>query len=102
MSASTGEGVDGLEDWLADAAQDLAGGAGVSALVGRARQAAALRDAAEALQRALAEASDDRDGEAALVSEEMRMALRALGRLVGTVDVEDVLDVIFRDFCIGK
>lgn len=102
VSASTGEGVDGLEDWLADAAQDLAGGAGVSALVGRARQAAALRDAAAALQRALAEASDDMDGEAALVSEEMRMALRALGRLVGTVDVEDVLDVIFRDFCIGK
>jgi len=102
LSASTGEGLDALEGWLASAAQDLAGGAGASALVGRARQAAALRDASEALERALREAGDEAAGEAALVSEEMRMALRALGRLVGTVDVEDVLDVIFRDFCIGK
>lgn len=98
LSASTGEGLDALEAWLADAARDLAGGSGASAVVGRARQAAALREAADALQRGL----DEAGGEAALVSEELRMALRALGRLVGTVDVEDVLDVIFRDFCIGK
>ena len=37
-----------------------------------------------------------------LVAEELRLAARALGRLTGRVDVEDVLDVIFRDFCIGK
>jgi tRNA modification GTPase len=30
------------------------------------------------------------------------LAAWALGRLTGRVDVEDVLDVIFRDFCIGK
>ncbi len=102
LSATTGEGLDALEAWLADAARDLAGGSGAAAVVGRARQAVALRDAADALQRGLDEAAQETDGEAALVSEEMRMALRALGRLVGTVDVEDVLDVIFRDFCIGK
>ena len=34
--------------------------------------------------------------------EELRLAARGLGRLTGRVDVEDVLDVIFRDFCIGK
>ncbi|MDW3098265.1 MAG: tRNA uridine-5-carboxymethylaminomethyl(34) synthesis GTPase MnmE [Alphaproteobacteria bacterium] len=102
LSATTGEGLDGLEAWLADAARDLAGGSGASAIVGRARQAAALGEAADALQRGLDEAGQEAGSEAALVSEELRMALRALGRLVGTVDVEDVLDVIFRDFCIGK
>ena len=37
-----------------------------------------------------------------LFAEEFRLASRALGRLTGRVDVEDILDVIFRDFCIGK
>ena len=37
-----------------------------------------------------------------LVAEELRAAATMLGRLLGRVDVEDVLDVIFRDFCIGK
>jgi tRNA modification GTPase len=37
-----------------------------------------------------------------LVAEQLRLAASGLGRLTGRVDVEDVLDVIFRDFCIGK
>lgn len=37
-----------------------------------------------------------------LRAEDVRLATRALGRLTGRVDVEDLLDVIFRDFCIGK
>ena len=37
-----------------------------------------------------------------VVAEDLRLAARALGRLTGRVDVEDILDVIFRDFCIGK
>jgi tRNA modification GTPase len=37
-----------------------------------------------------------------LKAEDMRMATRALGRITGRVDVEDLLDLIFRDFCIGK
>jgi tRNA modification GTPase len=37
-----------------------------------------------------------------LMAEDVRLALRALGRITGRVDVEDLLDVIFRDFCIGK
>jgi len=37
-----------------------------------------------------------------LIAEELRAAATALGRLTGRVDVEDLLDVIFRDFCIGK
>lgn len=37
-----------------------------------------------------------------LAAEDIRLAVRSLGRITGRVDVEDVLDVIFRDFCIGK
>jgi tRNA modification GTPase len=37
-----------------------------------------------------------------LIAEELRAAATTLGRLTGRVDVEDILDVIFREFCIGK
>lgn len=37
-----------------------------------------------------------------LAAEDLRLALRSLGKLTGRVDVEDLLDIIFRDFCIGK
>ena len=40
--------------------------------------------------------------EVALVAEDLRMAMRALGRITGTVRIDELLDVIFRDFCIGK
>ena len=43
----------------------------------------------------------DRAGEE-LVAEELALAALRLGRLLGRVDVEDILDVIFREFCIGK
>ncbi|HTP82304.1 MAG TPA: tRNA uridine-5-carboxymethylaminomethyl(34) synthesis GTPase MnmE, partial [Alphaproteobacteria bacterium] len=40
--------------------------------------------------------------EAELIAEDLRLAARALGRITGQIGVEDVLDVIFREFCIGK
>lgn len=39
---------------------------------------------------------------AELRAEDLRRAADALGRITGRIDVEDLLDVIFRDFCIGK
>ena len=42
------------------------------------------------------------DGEPEIVAEELRAATKSLGRVVGAVDVEDLLDVVFGDFCIGK
>jgi tRNA modification GTPase len=75
----------------------LAGGE--SALITRERHRHALEETLAALRRAQApEAAAKED----LLAEEFRLATRALGRLTGRVDVEDVLDVIFRDFCIGK
>ena len=41
-------------------------------------------------------------GQEELVAEEFQLAARALGRVTGRVDVEDVLDQVFRNFCIGK
>jgi tRNA modification GTPase len=70
-----------------------------SALVTRARHRQALEQTVAALDRALAQGAG---GGEELVAEELRSAATALGRLTGRVDVEDILDVIFRDFCIGK
>ena len=62
----------------------------------RARHREALIDAEQALGRALGAP------EVALAAEDLRLALRALGRITGTVRIDELLDVIFRDFCIGK
>jgi len=59
-------------------------------------RADALVEAHAALGRALSAP------EIALAAEDLRLALRAIGRITGTVRVEELLDVIFRDFCIGK
>ncbi len=66
----------------------------------RLRHRVALTECAAALQQATN--GLQRQDEMALITEHVRVALRALGRITGHVDVEDLLDVIFRDFCIGK
>ncbi|MES2728869.1 MAG: tRNA uridine-5-carboxymethylaminomethyl(34) synthesis GTPase MnmE [Pseudomonadota bacterium] len=62
----------------------------------RARHRAALIAAREALLRAETAPLPE------LVAEDIRLCLRHLSHITGQVDVEDVLDIIFRDFCIGK
>ncbi len=98
LSATTGEGFEPLLAALARHAEGFLAGA-EPALVTRERHRRALEDALAALQRALAPRLA---GHEDLLAEELRIAARALGRLTGRVDVEDILDVIFRDFCIGK
>ncbi len=97
VSAQTGAGIAALEARLAqEVAARLERGSGEAAPLTRARHRRALEDCAAALARA-------RDaGRPELVAEDLRLALRALGRIAGRVDVEDVLDEIFREFCIGK
>jgi tRNA modification GTPase len=70
-------------------------GAGAPPLT-RARHREALQECQDSLGRALAAP------EIALAAEDLRLALRALGRITGTVRIDELLDVIFRDFCIGK
>jgi tRNA modification GTPase len=68
-------------------------------LVTRERQRTYLKETVLALQGAQQAALDGREE---IMAEQLRLATRALGKLLGRVDVEDILDVIFRDFCIGK
>ena len=98
MSAHTGAGLAELLAALERFAGEFLGSA-EPVLITRERHRLALQETLAALDRALAESPINREE---IVAEEMRLAARALGRLVGRVDVEDILDVIFRDFCIGK
>ncbi len=97
ISAATGEGVAALVEALVAYARDFFG-SGEMALVSRARHRTLLCETVEALARAERAAGQGDE----LVAEELRIAIHSLGRLTGRVDVEDVLDVIFREFCIGK
>jgi tRNA modification GTPase len=98
VSALAGAGFEALVADLANhAAKSF--GRGESSLITRERHRALLTSCAESLGRALAQGGS---GHEDLIAEELRLAAWALGRLTGRVDVEDVLDVIFRDFCIGK
>lgn len=97
ISATQGKGLAELEVALATFAGDYFS-SGESALVTRVRQKALLDQAAAALDRA----GRVRAGADEILAEELRHAAHALGRLLGRVDVEDILDKIFKDFCIGK
>jgi tRNA modification GTPase len=98
ISATTGLGVDQFVAALtAYAANYFA--ATESAVVTRARHRRALEETLAALERASRESISGREE---VIAEELRAAATTLGRLTGRVDVEDILDVIFRDFCIGK
>ncbi|MDP1753821.1 MAG: tRNA uridine-5-carboxymethylaminomethyl(34) synthesis GTPase MnmE [Reyranella sp.] len=96
LSASSGQGLSDLLARLERSAGLLMDeGAGAPPLT-RARHREALAEAHASLGRALIAP------EIALAAEDLRLALRAIGRITGTVRVEELLDVIFRDFCIGK
>ena len=97
VSAATGQGVNDLVDHLKSHTASYFGSE--PALVSRERHRKALENARSALDRAVAEGPAGRED---ILAEELRLTARALGRLTGRVDVEDILDVIFRDFCIGK
>jgi tRNA modification GTPase len=98
LSAATGAGVAALSQALSRHAT-AAVGSGEPSLLSRHRHRVALRAASEALRRAIGAPIAGREE---LVAEELRLAAGALGQLTGRVDVEDILDTIFRDFCIGK
>ena len=97
ISAHEGVGIAGLIAALTSFARDYFG-SGEDGLIGLERQRKLLRETSDALRRCLAVASRGDE----LAAEELRIASRSLGRLLGRVDVEDILDTIFREFCIGK
>lgn len=96
ISTKTGTGLNRLIELIAAAAK-TAVGEGDSIVPARARHVALLRRAAAHLNDSLAEGSGSE-----LRAEELRLASEAFGKIAGTVDVEEVLGVIFSEFCIGK
>ena len=95
VSAQTGAGVAHLMDVLAQRVRDIAGRTSHPAMT-RGRHRSCLETARGHLREAR------QATEADILGEELRLAMRAIGRLTGEVDVEDVLDTIFSTFCVGK
>lgn len=95
ISAAGGQGMAAFLAGLTDRVRGLLETQGAPALT-RQRHRVALEDCVESLQRSLT--APDLE----LMAEDLRLAARALGRITGRVEVDDLLDVIFRDFCIGK
>jgi tRNA modification GTPase len=95
VSALTGAGMARLEEVLAGIAREMTQAGGAPPLT-RARHRAALTEAVARLRAAgVAEMPE-------LRAEDLRLALRAVGRVTGAVGVDEILDSVFRQFCIGK
>jgi tRNA modification GTPase len=99
ISAMTGQGVEDLVAALVRFASETFRHS-EPALVTRERQRSRLNEVLGALRDAMSKAEQGAGEE--LVAEDLRHALTGLGRLTGRVDVEEILDVIFREFCVGK
>jgi tRNA modification GTPase len=95
ISVRSGAGLNELIAQIGEIAAQAMDSVGSPALT-RARHRSALEDALVALSRS----REARDPE--LLAEDLRLAVRAIGRITGRVDVEDLLDRIFSEFCIGK
>ncbi|RWG58640.1 MAG: tRNA uridine-5-carboxymethylaminomethyl(34) synthesis GTPase MnmE [Mesorhizobium sp.] len=95
ISSKEGTGISELLDEIAGRAAAAVGGAG-EILPSRLRHIELLEEAKDFLSAALSGQSLE------LRAEELRVATDRLGRIIGAVDVEDMLDVIFSQFCIGK
>jgi len=97
LSLKTGEGLSMLQSMLQQKVQQKLDSDGAPLLT-RPRHRQALGEALDALRHGLKAPADRPE----LLAEDLRLAMRAIGRLTGRVDVEELLDFVFRDFCIGK
>ncbi|TCT44682.1 tRNA uridine-5-carboxymethylaminomethyl(34) synthesis GTPase MnmE [Martelella mediterranea] len=97
ISATTGEGIETLINAIGERLSSRFSAASMS-LPTRERQVNYLREALRSLEEALAM----KDVSPEIPAEALRNAAQALGRITGHVDVEDLLDVIFSAFCVGK
>ena len=95
ISAKTGEGLAQLIDLLAKHAEQRMDVAEAPAL-SRARHRLAIEKGERHLRDAIAASAPE------LAAEHLRVALREIGRITGRVDLDELLDVVFRDFCLGK
>ena len=97
ISVKRDDGLSPLIGLLRERVRDAAGRVS-SALPNRQRHREYLQACREALEDALRNDSDPLE----LRAEGLRRSGDALGRLTGRIDVEDLLDLIFGEFCVGK
>ncbi len=97
LAAKTGDGLEALESWLVETVRTRLSRRESPAL-SRARHRQAVGRALKHLQTARVRLLDAPE----LASAEVHLGLRALESLTGRIDVEDVLDRVFSQFCIGK
>jgi tRNA modification GTPase len=98
LSLKSGEGLPQLMAQLTAIIAERLETKGETPALTRPRHRQALMEALASLRHALAAPDDQPE----LFAEDLRLALRAVGRITGRVDVEELLDSVFRDFCIGK
>jgi len=101
VSVESGEGLDALRALLPTVVyRSLAGGGDEVPVLTRRRQARAMRRARDEIALFTQALGDGLPAEVAATH--LRSAESALEELVGVVSTDDVLDVVFREFCIGK
>ena len=100
VSAKTGEGLDDLTSVIQSVCLKEGLEATPSVLVTRLRHKASLEQAHRSIEEAMHSLERKESGEC--VALDIRAALDALGEITGAVSTEDILDRIFKDFCIGK
>ena len=98
LSVRGGTGVGALLERIEAAARAVLDG-GEQALVTRARQRQELETVARHLESV---GRADLDTPVEFLAEDLRLAARAVGRLTGRIDIDEIYDLIFREFCIGK
>lgn len=98
LSLKNGDGLRGLVDTLTSLVAERLEAKGEAPALTRPRHRQALSEAIRSLRHSLTAPRDRPE----LFAEDLRLALRAIGRITGQVDVEELLDQVFRDFCIGK
>ena len=97
VSLKTGEGLAALRTALEQRVVAALGG-GETPLATRIRHGESLREAQARLVRAL----EELEPAVELAAEDVRLAARALAKVTGRIGAEDILDVVFSSFCIGK
>lgn len=101
VSAVTGEGLGGLRRAAAERVfADRINLADLGPALTRERHRVALARAEQALDGAIPHLG--RSGDAVLAAHHVREATSALDELLGSVDIEEVLDRVFSSFCVGK
>lgn len=99
ISLKEGSGLEQFLGKLKELAQSKMGGV-EPAIVTRVRHRKAMEESVSRLQDGIGGLAEGREPE--IIAEDVRAAVRALGRITGEVDIEDLLEIVFRDFCIGK